>query len=70
MTKWHKSVVCICQPRYNLIGERIMSLKEIRKSFKLSQLDAANIANVPLITYVRYEFDEEYGDELKRKMNE
>lgn len=45
-----------------------MSLKEIRKGFKLSQLDAANIANIPLRTYVRYEFDEEYGDELKRKM--
>ena len=45
-----------------------MNLKETRKSFKLSQQDAANIANIPLRTYVRYEFDENYGDDLKRKM--
>lgn len=45
-----------------------MGLIEIRKEYHLSQSDAAAIAGIPLRTYVRYENDEQYGDNLKREM--
>lgn len=43
-----------------------MELKEVRKQFGISQLEAANIVGIPLRTYVRYESDDNYGDRLKR----
>lgn len=45
-----------------------MGLIEIRKQYHLSQSNAAEIAGIPLRTYVRYENDEMYGSELKREM--
>lgn len=45
-----------------------MELKEVRKQFGISQLDAANIVGIPLRTYVRYESESDYGDKLKRQM--
>ena len=44
-----------------------MSLKEIRESFGISQAAAASTVGMPLRTYVRYENDENYGNELKRQ---
>lgn len=43
-----------------------MSLKDIRKQYNLTQKEAADIAGVPLRTYVRYEKDEAYGNVLIR----
>ena len=45
-----------------------MKLKDVRKEHNLSQLEASNIVNIPLRTYVRYENDDSYGDSLKRQM--
>ena len=44
-----------------------MTLKEIRESYNLSQLEAANIVGVPVRTFRRYESDESYGDLYKRQ---
>lgn len=44
-----------------------MTLKEIRNQNSLSQLEASNIVGVPVRTYRRYETNENYGDNLKRK---
>ena len=44
-----------------------MVLKDIRNKFNLSQAEAASIVHVPLRTYIRYESDNNYGDELKRQ---
>ncbi len=45
-----------------------MSLKEIRTTYQLSQVEASTIVGVPLRTYLRYEKDENYGSSLKRNM--
>ena len=45
-----------------------MTLQETRKEYKLSQFDAANILGVPVRTLRRYENDENYGSNLKRRM--
>ena len=45
-----------------------MSLLETRNQFGLSQMKAAAILNVPLRTYIRYEADDSYGNNLKREM--
>ena len=45
-----------------------MNLKEIRKKYKLSQLEAANLVCVPVRTFRRYENDDDYGSKLKRQM--
>lgn len=45
-----------------------MSLLKIRKQYGLSQLKAASILNVPVRTYIRYEQDDSYGSDLKRRM--
>ena len=45
-----------------------MSLKEIRTSYGLTQLEASRIVDVPLRTYLRYEQDNHYGNQLKRQM--
>ena len=44
-----------------------MTLIEIRKEYGLSQQTAANIAQIPLRSYIRYETNNEYGSVLKRK---
>ena len=43
-----------------------MTLKELRKEYKLSQLEASNILGIPERTYRRYESDDNYGDNIKR----
>ena len=45
-----------------------MTLLETRQTYKLSQQQVASVLGIPLRTYVRYEKDNTYGDELKRKM--
>ena len=45
-----------------------MSLKEIRVSCGLSQIEAASIVGVPVRTFRRYELDEQYGSSFKRTM--
>ena len=43
-----------------------MNLKEYRKELGITIKEASNTTNVPLRTYIRYENDDNYGDELKR----
>ena len=52
------------------IGTRIkvMSLKETRVYYGLSQKEAAFIVGVPVRTFRRYELDDNYGDHFKRQM--
>ena len=45
-----------------------MSLKQVRATYNLSQLQASKLVGVPLRTYLRYEKDEQYGNKLKRQM--
>ena len=45
-----------------------MELEKVRKQYGLSQIAAANIINMPIRTYARYEKNEDYGNDLKRKM--
>lgn len=45
-----------------------MTLKEQRIKYQLTQLEAATILGIPKRTYRRYETDEKYGSEIKRKM--
>ena len=45
-----------------------MNLLKVRTQYGLSQLKAAAILNVPVRTYIRYEQDNSYGSDLKRKM--
>ena len=47
-----------------------MGLLELRKQYELSQLAVANLLNMPVRTYVRYEKDTRYGNKLKRNMME
>ena len=47
-----------------------MGLIEIRKEYDLTQVEAANILNIPVRTLIRYEKDASYGSEFKRKMME
>ena len=44
-----------------------MELREKRIGYNISLQWAADIVGIPLRTYVRYENDESYGDELKRQ---
>lgn len=44
-----------------------MTLKELRSEYKLSQQEAAAILGVPERTYRRYELEEDYGSEIKRR---
>ena len=44
-----------------------MRIKKLREKYNLSQQHAADIANVPLRTFVRYEQDDQYGDSYKRE---
>ena len=45
-----------------------MTLLEARQTYNLSQMQVADVLGIPLRTYVRYEKDNSYGNELKRKM--
>ena len=45
-----------------------MNLLETRNKYKLSQINAATLLDMPVRTYIRYEKDDNYGDPLKRKM--
>ena len=45
-----------------------MNLLETRNKYKLSQINAATLLDMPVRTYIRYEKDDNYGDALKRKM--
>lgn len=47
---------------------KTVSLKEIRESYGLSQVEAASIVGVPVRTFRRYELDEQYGSRFKRTM--
>lgn len=44
-----------------------MTLLEIRKQYNISQIKAASLIGIPLRTYIRYEQDDNYGNELKRQ---
>ena len=48
--------------------EIVMTLLETRKQYNVSQLEAANVLNIPLRTYARYERDDGYGSDLKRQI--
>lgn len=50
------------------LGGTTMTLKELRKEYKLSQIEVASILNIPERTYRRYELDNNYGSEIKRSM--
>ena len=45
-----------------------MTLKETRESYGVSQIDAANILNIPVRTLRRYETNENYGNALVRNV--
>lgn len=44
-----------------------MNLIQIRKQYRLSQLEAAKSLGIPVRTYIRYESDDDYGSPLKRR---
>lgn len=44
-----------------------MDLKEYRKQIGITIKEASKISKTPLRTYIRYENDNNYGNELKRK---
>ena len=44
-----------------------MTLREVRESYNLSQIEAANLVGVPVRTFRRYESDENYGSIYKRQ---
>ena len=44
-----------------------MTLLETRKQYNVSQIEVANLLGVPIRTYIRYEQDDNYVSELKRK---
>ncbi|MCR5348911.1 MAG: nucleotidyltransferase domain-containing protein [Bacilli bacterium] len=45
-----------------------MTLKEARTEYVLSQREAAGILCIPERTFRRYELDEHYGSDIKRRM--
>ena len=45
-----------------------MTLLETRKQYNVSQKEVADLLNIPVRTYIRYETDNNYGSELKRQM--
>ncbi|MBR4236832.1 nucleotidyltransferase domain-containing protein [bacterium] len=44
-----------------------MNILDIRNQYNLSQKEAASIINMPLRTFIRYEKDNSYGNEMKRQ---
>ena len=45
-----------------------MNLLNVRTQYGLSQIEAASILNIPVRTYICYEKDDNYGNDLKRSM--
>ena len=45
-----------------------MTLKELRNKYKISQIEAASVLGIPERTYRRYETDENYGSDIKRRI--
>ena len=45
-----------------------MNLFSIRNNYNLSQKKAAEILGIPIRTYIRYEKDQNYGNDFKREM--
>lgn len=45
-----------------------MNLLQTRTYYNLTQLEASRIIKLPIRTYIRYEKDDNYGNELKREM--
>ncbi|MBO7615189.1 MAG: nucleotidyltransferase domain-containing protein [Bacilli bacterium] len=43
------------------------TLLEIRKKYKVSQAEIANLLGIPVRTYIRYEQNDNYGSSLKRQ---
>ena len=68
MPKWHIYIENICQSCYSIIGDENMNLLDVRMQYGLSQMETAAILNMPIRTYIRYEKDNHYGNDLKRKM--
>lgn len=48
--------------------EKNMNLFDVRTKYGLTQAKAASLLKMPLRTYVRYEKDNDYGDDFKRTM--
>ena len=44
-----------------------MTLLETRKQYNVSQLEVANLLDIPVRTYIRYESDDNYGSNFKRQ---
>lgn len=44
------------------------TILETRNKYGISQIEAANIARIPIRTFRRYETDNQYGDESKREI--
>lgn len=45
-----------------------MTLKELRKKYKLSQMEISHFLGIPERTYRRYEINDNYGSDIKRRM--
>ena len=45
-----------------------MTLKELRKKYKLSQMEISHFLGIPERTYRRYESNNNYGSDIKRRM--
>lgn len=45
-----------------------MTLLETRKKYHITQVETASFLEMPLRTYIRYEQDNKYGNNLKREM--
>ena len=44
-----------------------MTLLETRKQYNVSQVEVATLLDIPVRTYIRYEKDDTYGSDLKRR---
>lgn len=44
------------------------TILETRNKYWVSQIEAANIAKIPITTFRRYETDDQYSDEIKREI--
>ena len=51
-----------------IVAENNMKLLDTRLRYGLTQAKVASLLKMPLRTYVRYEKDDDYGNDLKRSM--
>ena len=51
-------------------GDDVMTLKELRKSYNITQVEASNFLNIPLRTYKRYEQMDDDSNLKYQKMKE